>query len=391
MSTSLTLADCRADSLRRLLPDQHDLPGWHAALVAEIANHLSPAHAAVLAVPSQAEGRLRWTVSGNRARGFADLPVQDRQALTRALGSILSDIRRLAESGAAPTVAAAWPMLSEVPELGQFWAVDGRPVLSAWGFAPGAASQPAGLLARYDDGIRWTAEPRPPWGTWAAAAGTLAALALVAGLLLPPLGARLFPPLAQCRADPAGLALLMDANAVSSRQLQLETELALLQQEAGRRRMLCALPGASDPAAAPTPPAAAPPPPRAELPQQRWEQGDLAMLEGCWRRISNMTTREIATGRVLDVAEWSMCFDRVGTGRQTLVLTSGERCEGPLRASFAQNRMLINEPAECTGPTRTLTLGRYSCERQSDTVADCERTELSGPTPGRSTPGRFTR
>lgn len=384
MSTFLTLADCRTDSLRRLLSDRHDLPGWHAALMAEITSHLSAAHAAVLAAPSQADGRLSWTAPGNRARGFADLPAQDRQALTRALGSILSDIRRLAESGAAPAVAAAWPLLGEVPELGHLWAVDGRPVLSAWGFAPGAASRPAGLLARYDDGIRWIAQPRPPWGAWGAAGGTLAALALAAGLLLPALGARLFPPLQQCRADPAQLALLMDASAASSRQLQLETELALLQQEAGRRRMLCPLP------AAPTP-ATAPPPPRAELPQQRWEQGDLAMLEGCWRRISNMATREIATGRVLDVAEWRMCFDRSGTGRQSLVWNDGERCEGPLQASFAQSRMLIAEPAQCVGASRTLVVGRYSCERQSDTVADCERTDLSGPNAGRSTPGRFTR
>jgi hypothetical protein len=271
MSGSALLLDRRRlATLRPLLPDRSPTE-WHAALVAEITAGLGPAHAAVLATPVAEGEELAWYAQGSRSRGFTALPVVDRRALTEALAAILSDIRRLGESGAAPTVTAAWPSLREVPDLDAVFAVDGRPVLTAWAQMNAKAERPAGLLARFDDGLPWQPPPRFPVRVWALAGGVLAALALAAGVLLPLFGAALFPPVPQCTVDPASLAIYQEANREAERQNALEAELARLEEERGRRRLACPLPVAPPPPPPPPQPerraeAPPPPPPRREEP-----------------------------------------------------------------------------------------------------------------------------
>ncbi|MCO6420050.1 hypothetical protein JYK14_28420, partial [Siccirubricoccus sp. KC 17139] len=237
----------RAAALRPLLPARPPAE-WHAALTAEIAAGLGPAHAALLAAPVQEGEEIAWTAPGARSRGFSALSAADRRALTEALGAILSDIRRLGESGAAPAVAASWPALREVPDLDSIHAVDGRPVLTAWAHIGARAERPPGLLARFDDGRAWQAPPRFPWRRWGLAGGALAAGALAAGLLLPVVGAALVPAeTPQCRIDPASLGLFREAQREGGRQDALEAELARLEEERGRRRIACPLPTAPPP------------------------------------------------------------------------------------------------------------------------------------------------
>ena len=149
----IRLLEARTGTLRPLLPPGRNLGAWHAALVAELAR-LSPAHAAILAQPVPTPGGTAWETPGQGRIAYADLSAENRRALDQALGAILSDIRRLAESGTAPSVREAWPALREVPDMGHVFAVDGRPVLAAWGHASTGAP---GRLARLDDGIAWAA------------------------------------------------------------------------------------------------------------------------------------------------------------------------------------------------------------------------------------------
>ncbi|MCO6417501.1 hypothetical protein JYK14_15220, partial [Siccirubricoccus sp. KC 17139] len=181
----------------------------------------------------------------------------------------------------------------------------------------------------------------------------------------------------------------------AERQDALEAELARLEEERGRRRLACPLPVEQPPppeppqrqAEAPRPPE---PPRRQELPQERWDRGDLSMLEGCWRNTAEMTTVDPTTGQRNPLRSWRMCFDRNGHGRQELIWADGQRCAGPLQASFEGRRMVIAEPARCTG-NRGLYTGRQDCVRINDNEAECTRTELDGPRPGPKTPGRFRR
>jgi len=261
----IRLSATRPQDLRPLLP-----PGAFATLQAEAAR-LSPSHAALFAEPVPEEGGIAWVAAGARMARYADLDAASRAALTAEAGRILSDLRREAERQAATgggALVTLWPSLAEIPSFDMVFAVDGRPVLAAWGHVAAAAPGPLGLLARFDDGIAWAAPPRRPWGVWVATLAALALLALVAGLLGPLFAWRfLAPPEAACTAAEGDVAALTRLVEVERGERDLRTELARLEEELGRRRLACPLPRAPEPPPAPAPePPPAPDPPRPEEP-----------------------------------------------------------------------------------------------------------------------------
>lgn len=370
--------------LRSLLPPGRDLPAWHAALSEEIARHLSPAHALLLARPERGNGGTAWVAEGLARSRYADLPAEGRRALDAAAGAVLSDIRRLAESGAAPAVREAWPALRDIPDMGHLFAVDGRPVLAAWGHAGGAGA--SGRLARLDDGVPWRAVPRRPWGRYGAALGVLAALALAAGLLLPWASPWLVDPPAACAIVPGQLDAMRGQMELESRGQELRTLLATLTEEVGRRQLQCPIPAAPPPAP-PTPNQ----PPRADLPQDRWDRRDLAMFEGCWSLYTAVTVFDDSLTQASKVRAWRQCFDNHGSGRQTIVLEDGRQCEGPLAASFGQDGILhVTEPNACHGSLH-LKRSERLCRRLGDTEAECNGRNIEGSRSGRAYVGRFRR
>ena len=378
-----------AGALRPVLPPGRDLAAWHAALVAEVAAHLSPAHAALLARPGPGPSGTTWSAAGTAFLRYADLNQADRRALEAALAATLSDLRRLAESGAAPAVREAWPTLREVPDLGHLFAVDGRPVLAGWGHASTGVS---GRLDRFDDGIAWRAVPRPPWGRYGAALGVLGALALAAGLLLPLAPGWLAPAPAQCTVVPGQReAMLAQANE-ESRTAELRTLLATMTEEVGRRQLQCPIPVLPAPPARPQTPIPAPtPPPRADLPQERWDRRDMTMLEGCWTLTTGIRVGP-NTASLVPVRTWRMCFDGQGAGQQTMVLESGASCEGPLAASFdGGDQLRVTQPRACTGPRLSIGRNDMQCRRLSDTEATCTGTNHGGELSGNTYTGRFRR
>lgn len=273
----IRLALTRAQDLRALLPLPPDQA--HAAVQAAAAR-LSPAHAALFAQPVAEEGAIAWGAPGARMARYTDLDAASRTALTAEAGRILSDLRREAEREAAAgggSLAALWPALAEIPSFDLLFAVDGRPVLAGWGHVGAAAPGPLGLLARFDDGVRWAPPPRRPWGVWLATLAALALLALLAGLLAPLLAWRLLaPPQPACVAAEGDLAALERMVEAERGERDLRTELARLEEELGRRRLACPLPRAPEPPPEPPrpqeplpppPPEAPPPPPEPEPPR----------------------------------------------------------------------------------------------------------------------------
>jgi hypothetical protein len=294
----IRLLEQRGGTARVVLPADRDPAAWHQALTAAIAEHLTPAHAALLAIPTVTEAGMAWFAPGAAMRRFADLDQADRGRLTEAVTVILSDIRRLAESGAAPAVTQAWPALRSVPDLAHLFAVDGRPVLAGWGFS--AAGGP-GPLAGMDDGLPWRPRPGPDARVYAASLLGLAALALLAGLLLGPLFGRALPGGNACQAAPGQLALLLEASRERARTEALKQDLAALQEDHGSRELQCPIPRVQAPPPPPPPPPPhpalphpapphpvppPPPPPRPRddrLQMPTTPQRDYSFIQGCWR------------------------------------------------------------------------------------------------------------
>jgi hypothetical protein len=148
-----------------------------------------------------------------------------------------------------------------------------------------------------------------------------------------------------------GLGAAIAREAVLRRQVH-ELELALLQRPA---------------CAAPSPPE--------DLPEDRWQERDLTMLEGCWTlETPNFTTQDVKTGEVSDVKSWEMCFDRDGRGQEELGYADGRSCKSALTAAFAPDgKLVIREPAnvDCGGGNY-LYRSNYACLRVDAAHAQCE-------------------
>lgn len=358
-----------AGPTRSLLPPGRSAAEWHAALTAEIAGHLTPAHAAILAAPHPSAAGEQWETPATHAVRYLELPEADRDALRRALLVILSDIRRVAESGTAPTVAACWPALREIPDLNLLFAADGRPVLAGWGRIPAAAAAPPGLLAALDDGHAWRPRPRWPWGSWGAVGGTLAiALALLATWFV-----LLRTSVPACVVAPEELAALDAQARGDARHNMLMVELARLVNQQGRARLQCPIPQAPP---NPLPQSHAEAPTGPALPLERWQHHDLAMFQGCWSRVSAMNVREEATDRILPVSSWRLCFDEQGNGTQTISLTDGHRCTGPVHAAFEGDRM-VTTAGRCTGGFEFVR-SEQDCTRVTDDEGHCSGRDLEG-------------
>jgi hypothetical protein len=387
-----TLIDSPFDSLRQVLPAARSTEAWHQAITDELRQRLGPAHAALFARPLHGANSIAWAAEGQDVRRFSDLPNDGRRALTAAIGSMLSDIRRLVESGTAPAVAAAWPALREVPDYTHVFAVDGRPVLAGWGHL--SSSGRSGLFARVDDGLAWRAPPRPPWRTYATAFVGLGLLAVAAGLLLPLLAPWIIPSPASCTVSPEQLAMLRQQNTLTRRNHELYALLADLRDREGRERLQCPLPrqqalAEPPPVAAPLPPPAAPVPPPAAaprppqpppaLPEDRWNQRDLSLLNGCWHKYTNMVTVQLGTGIRNSVRSWQLCFHGAGQGHQTIVWTDGATCNGDLRASFNSGGTLeLKDVSNCQG-SRRMVPAESTCRRLSDSEAECDMRDQQGP------------
>jgi hypothetical protein len=393
------LASLKPESLRPVLPAGWTPGAAWTALRDALGRRLDRAHAGLFAEPvaGNAPGTVGWAGAGD-ARRFYDLDAGSRDALKAEIGRLVSDIRRLGEEidrNPKDRDATLRPLLTaavEIPGWDYVYAVDGRPVLAAWGHVGAGAAGPIGVLAALDDRRAFEPPPGRPWGVWAA---TFAVLLLL--LALTPFIARALPwgwfldaSLPVCRIDEDRIRPLADLEEERARGKALQTQLASIRGEIGAKQAQCALPEPPPPppqvAAAPPPPPPPPPPPkrepppppppppepRGDLPADKWAEKDLKMLEGCWNRVTNMQTRDIRTGRVSPVRTWRMCFRGDGTGTQEMEYVNGRRCSSNVRANFDQERLVIDSvrdvPCSDGGAVfRTI----EECRRLNETEADC--------------------
>lgn len=102
------------------------------ALLQALAQRLSPAHAALFAIPVQAADGTCWQSAGSQYLPISALTPSSADALLRHAASILSDIRRVANSEAG-LIRTHYQQLIALPKNNSVYVVDGRPVLSRWG------------------------------------------------------------------------------------------------------------------------------------------------------------------------------------------------------------------------------------------------------------------
>jgi len=193
-----------------------------------------------------------------------------------------------------------------------------------------------------------------------------------------------------CPAEPPGL------SAEAGRAGDLQRIVARLEAElAARQRSCAAMPKPAPPplelpkeagpprvqqTAELKPPPPPPPPPKpVDLPADRWNRGDLSILEGCWKLGRETQASWGRATEICQVKTGRICFGKGGSGdRETSMVcpTFGPiSCQAHVSASFPGDNQLhtTQPPVTCTpapnswnGPQNALT-----CTRVSDTLARC--------------------
>ena len=125
-----------------------------------------------------------------------------------------------------------------------------------------------------------------------------------------------------------------------------------------------------------------------DLPLSRWRRHDLGMLQGCWRRQSDMETREVGSGTKRAVVSWKLCFDDDGRGQQTVVWSDAGSCTSKTLASFHTDDTLVIDTQVCQSPSYRLYALSIVCHWQSSTQADCPA-YYPGGKPIKEWPGGF--
>jgi len=125
------------------------------------------------------------------------------------------------------------------------------------------------------------------------------------------------------------------------------------------------------------------------LPAERWSNGDLATLKGCWvlgRDVPMLHTFADGRKEPVTIKAGRICFDDQGGGlheQMTIGPTARWDCKAPMTAKFWSNGTLVaHQPAVvCDGePTIRWAATQLTCRRVADDMALCQAVDKSGRT-----------
>ena len=183
--------------------------------------------------------------------------------------------------------------------------------------------------------------------------------------------------------DPAAVAAL-DAAMDAQRRANADAAQRIAALEEQVRSHACPEPPPPPPPQPKPPPPPPPPKPQAELEADRWNKGDLTILEGCWRLGKDSQSSVSFSGRteVCTNKAGQICFGRDGRGTRTsrVECRGGQTisCEAPINGSFSGDRLQTTQrKVRCQPATFTWDDNRnaMTCRRVNDSLAICRDAE----------------
>jgi hypothetical protein len=355
---------------------------------------LVPLDAALFAKPVVLGNEIAWTTDlSGPIRGWAELAPAEREALEsrrRDLGTNLASLVGTLRRGGTNTKSGGLSHLLEtalvIPGVEHFRLVGDCFVLTFWGF------RRRGDLGLDPLGAEPPVLPPPPVRRrplWPWKLGILALLLLALGLWLQfrrgppvvPVAAPVIEAPVPPRVPPATVVPPAEPKPSEPNPPELPPPPAAPPPPT---------PPPERPSKPPEPapaPVVKPPSPHVDLPKQRWEQGDLSVLEGCWTlgkevgaqkyNLLNMPTETGITRAA------RLCLDNSGRGRESTVsdFPSGRiKCDAPVTANFDSTGGLTirRAPVLCNPPRTTYMAALLRCTRRDDSVAICNEASEHG-------------
>ncbi len=370
----------------------------HALVTHTLAARLSPAHALLFCEPSPTPDGVAtdwYAQATGSVRRLDELEAAEGEAVRARLGGLTADILQLADAIEASdrNLAEALRHAVEVPTAGAIWVIGDQPVLVTWAHSREVDKAPLGIVRQFlprrppqsAAAAPAAAEVREPrtfrdvlwWCGWLLLA---ALLAWTFWLLVAPCALRL-PGTSVLDLCPRSLAPAVRAE--EDRRSALEDRVAMLERELALGGGCVALPPPPQQTAGLEPPPLLPPSQQAAsleppadpdtLDAEKWEEEDIAVLEGCWGLASDYEVRDVTTGEISVVETWEMCFDANGRGEQVLVMSDGSECREDTRAAFLDDgRLRISDRDDVHCNDDSYIYRRVmDCERLPDGEAAC--------------------
>jgi hypothetical protein len=355
-------------------------PAYRAAsqIRSVVRQRIGPATADILAIPERDDhaGRVDWYAPmAGEPTSFASLTGEQqrvaRATLTAEMNRITAYADELVANPRSPTELAFGQLLrvaTTIPDEQQIHIIDGRPVVTFWGFrlhgatacgpVEGVPLKPAVEMASVGD----ETPPSAPIPT-SEISRKFKARWQVGGVapsstLIEEWSLRRLPwlLLALC------LLLLLIAGLWAGWRYRQTPPVASLpvpsagSQSAGAGAAPGQASGAND----------------LVIPEDVRKRGDVAFFHGRWRSVTAL--RISGTGEPLTVG---YTFDAAGQGTGSIVLKSGVRCEAPIRVSFqGESAFVIEEvdASKCSDGTQILK-SNVRCTVEADGHASCQGTQ----------------
>lgn len=414
---SLILAHHSVDQIIPITPEVTNL---YTRLTTEISRLVSPQHALLFAEPKTVKNTIDWYAEGKEFTPWKDLSEVKQKEALQVIQSTLVDITSAARLHPRSLLSRSLPACGCFPSLEDVYIVDGRPVLTKWGYREvnGFYNPLANHTTKITQQARRLLWSHFPWIT--------ALVALFLGVVTSLLWNIYHHSNKSCYATYPLLkdveealktqdqnkdltnkqGALLNALEVLKQQCKIPSIQPLKPQDAPE---LGVLPDATKMPDVPTvPPIEKLPnieaPKQQEIPQPKptpqpqkkvdfpkdaWDKKDKSMLNGCWHLTTPLKLVTRGAGIWTPVESWKVCFNQSGNGNQTIVKSDNTSCHGPVSAYFQGEQLIIKQPGNCNG-SFFLVQGTQVCTRVSDTEARCLYNDDDRPS-GNRVPGIFKR
>ncbi|MDI2113697.1 hypothetical protein [Commensalibacter nepenthis] len=343
--------------LNQLSPLDSEITQSYKELTADISQLVSPEHALLFAEPKMVNDIVYWYADGQEAIPWKALSKAKQKEVLQVIRSILADMTSVAYLYPRSHLSRSLPNCGCFPSQEYIYLVDGRPVITAWGYSGdnGLYNPLANEKIKISQKIRQCIGSRFPWVT--------ALIALFVGILTALLWNIYHHIDKACYGAYPQIQEVEDALKDQNKNQELKNKQDGLSNTLVLSKKQCHIPPVHPLKSEETPQIA-------PLRKDAWEKKDKSMLNGCWHLTTplNLVVRE--TGVQAPVKTWQVCFDNSGKGNQTITKIDNISCRGPILASFEGDQLIIKQPENCRGGFN-LVQGTQVCTRLNDKEATC--------------------
>lgn len=351
-------------SLDQLVSLYKKTPEQDQEFISEVSIQVSPQHAALFARPNIIKDIIYWHSDGQNAISLQSLPEIEQQEIVKIIKSILIDIACIARLRSKDEWSRSFNLNSCFPSLDYVYIVDGRPVITGWGYT--------GVNGFYDPLQKEiiTIKKQTQRFFWLKFPWVTASIALFVGILFSLLWYATQYSHKVCYAQYPAKNEVEDALKGQNKNNDLIKKRDALLKSLKNLNTQCKVPPVDLQQPKNAPELKPKPQQTIDLPKESWNKKEVSMLDGCWNLTTPLTLVSRQTKKIVPVKTWQVCFNEAGKGNQAITMMNGVSCKGPLAAHFEGTKIILEQPENCDGEF-TLVKGNHTCTRINDKEASC--------------------